>query len=292
MENVVIVAACSRIRVENRSLTEKPNLVIPGDEITSDKGFTRGHGVFVRDDKIYASLPGYLQQVNRLITVKPLKSRYSAHKGDVVVGRIIEVGQKRWKVDIKTSLDSILNLSAINLPTGEQRRKCDEDEKWMREYLKEGDVICAEVMDVTSLGLVNIQIRSKVYGKLGQGTLVSVPPSLIKKRKSHIHSLSVGANIVLGNNGYIWISPGSLEKSSGFEQDFEPVQKSEQEVVSRLRNCILALAERRMMLFDTSIIYAYEVSLSYQVKELLLPTVIQDLADNTKQRLTREWTEN
>lgn len=48
-----------------------------------------------------------------------------------------------------------------------------------------------------------------------------MPPSLIKKRKSHIHSLSVGANIVLGNNGYIWISPGSLEKSSGFEQDFE-----------------------------------------------------------------------
>jgi hypothetical protein len=37
-------------------------------------------------------------QVNKLICVRPLRSRYVPEIGDVVVGRITEVGQRRWKV--------------------------------------------------------------------------------------------------------------------------------------------------------------------------------------------------
>ena len=36
-----------------------------------------------------------------------------------MVGRILEVGQRRWKVDTKSKLDSVLMLSAVNLPGGE-----------------------------------------------------------------------------------------------------------------------------------------------------------------------------
>jgi exosome complex component RRP4 len=36
----------------------------------------------------------------------------------VVVGRILELGQKRWKVDIKARQDAVLMLSSINLPGG------------------------------------------------------------------------------------------------------------------------------------------------------------------------------
>lgn len=45
--------------------------------------------------------------------------RYNGEIGDVVVGRIIELGQKRWKVDTKSKLDSVLMLSSVNLPGGE-----------------------------------------------------------------------------------------------------------------------------------------------------------------------------
>jgi len=45
--------------------------------------------------------------------------RYNGEIGDVVVGRIIELGQKRWKVDTKSKLDSLLLLSSVNLPGGE-----------------------------------------------------------------------------------------------------------------------------------------------------------------------------
>ena len=42
--------------------------------------------------------------------------------GDVVVGRICEVGQKRWKVDAGSCLDCQLQLSSVHLPGGVLRR--------------------------------------------------------------------------------------------------------------------------------------------------------------------------
>jgi len=45
----------------------------------------------------------------------------------------------------------------------------------------------------------------------------------------------------------------------------QPVPVRDREVIARLRNCILALAEHNMMLYDTSIVYAYEASLQYKV---------------------------
>lgn len=46
---------------------------------------------------------------------------------------------------------------------------------------------------------------------------------------------------------------------------FQTVPLVDREVVARLRNCILALAASKMLLFDTSINYAFEQSQKYQV---------------------------
>ena len=77
-----------------------------------------GHGTYAEGDTLIASVAGVVERVNRLICVRPLKARYTGEIGDVVVGRITEVGQKRWKVDTKAKLESVLLLSSINLPGG------------------------------------------------------------------------------------------------------------------------------------------------------------------------------
>ena len=64
-------------------------------------------------------MAGVIEQIDRLISVKPLKARYNGEIGDVVIGRIIEIAQKRWKVDTNSRLDSILLISSVNLPGGE-----------------------------------------------------------------------------------------------------------------------------------------------------------------------------
>lgn len=287
--NVMIRLASDRANLSLLSGESNPRLFTPGEVITSQQGFMRGHGTYMEDEDIKSSVAGVMVQVNKLITVKPLKGRYVGEIGDVIVARVTDVQQKRWKVDTNSRLDSILLLSSVNLPGGELRRRGVEDEQQMRKYLQEGDLISAEVQNVHSDGVLSLHTRSLKYGKLGQGILVKVFPSLIKRRKTHFHNLPCGASIILGNNGFIWISPivnTESEEGGGFTQNLEEaISKQDRDVISRLRNCILALANCKMLLYDTSILYAYEESLKYEVHELLHQESMFDIAFLTRHKL-------
>uniref|UniRef100_A0A8C4QCP9 Exosome component 2 n=1 Tax=Eptatretus burgeri TaxID=7764 RepID=A0A8C4QCP9_EPTBU len=125
-----------------------------------------GHGTYTDDEHLVASVAGVVERVNRLICVRPLNTRYNGEIGDVVIGRITEVQQKRWKVDTESRLDSVLLLSSVNLPGGELRRRSAEDELAMRDYLKEGDLISAEVQSIFSDGALSLHTRSLRYGKV------------------------------------------------------------------------------------------------------------------------------
>ena len=72
------------------TLTSTVSLSI-GDVITSDTGFMRGHGTVMQEDSLHATVAGVVQRVNRLVSVHPLKARYTGEIGDVIIGRIIEV---------------------------------------------------------------------------------------------------------------------------------------------------------------------------------------------------------
>lgn len=289
--NVNIRIAADRVNISLLAQDDYriPKLFTPGEVITAQQGFMKGHGTYVENEDIKASVAGVMEQVNKLISVKPLKSRYVGEIGDVVVARIVEVQQKRWKVDTNSRLNSALLLSSVNLPGGELRRRSAEDEQMMRKYLQEGDLISAEVQNIFDDGTLSLYTRSLKYGKLSQGILVKVFPSLIKRRKTHFHNLPCGASIILGNNGFIWISPitnTDVEGDGGYAQNLsEVIPLSDRKVISRLRNCILALAHCKMVLYDTSILYAYEESMKYEVHELMNQEAIFDIGFLTQHRL-------
>ncbi|KAG1957700.1 exosome complex component RRP4 [Pimephales promelas] len=240
------------------------------------------------EDRLTASVAGQVERVNKLICVKPLKTRYNGEVGDVVVGRITEVQQKRWKVETNSRLDSVLLLSSVNLPGGELRRRSTQDELAMRDYLQEGDLISAEVQSIFSDGAVSLHTRSLKYGKLGQGVLVLVSPSLVKRQKTHFHNLPCGASVILGNNGYVWLYPTPEtqdEEAGGFYTSLEPVSVADREVISRLRNCLLALAAHKVLLYDTSMLYCYEAALPHKIKDILKPETMEEIVLETRQRL-------
>jgi len=272
---------------DDQNLYNDGRFFSPGDVITKDAGFMRGHGTYMKNGTLYASVAGVIQRVNKLISVTPLKTKYQGEIGDVIVGRITEVQQKRWKVDVNGRLDAVLQLSSVNLPGGELRRRSAEDELSMRKYLQEGDLISAEVQNVHNDGACMLHTRSLKYGKLSQGALIRVSPSLVKRRKTHFHRLPCGANVILGNNGYIWISPSTISEddAGGFAQNLSVVNKSERLVVARLRNCILALANSGVMLWDTSLTYAYDASARFQPQELLKEEVMLEVVGVTRQEL-------
>ena len=67
---------------------------------------------------------------------------------------------------------------------------------------------------------------------------------------------------------------------------FQVVTKETRETIARLRNCILALAQCKMMIYDTCIMYAYEESFKkYRVDELLLPEAMLDIGVLTQQHI-------
>jgi len=224
--------------------------------------------------------------------VKPPRMRFNGEVGDVVVGRVVEVQgqQKRWKVETNSRMLSILMISSINLPGGELRRKTEEDERMMRNYFVEGDLISAEVQTIHNDGSLSLHTRSLKYGKLGQGILVIVSPSLIQRRKTHFHNLPCGAHVILGNNGYIWISQPVVEgvETGGFVVNYDKVSKEERMVIVRLRNCICGLAKHKVILQDTSIMYCYEESLQFELAQLIRKEVIQELVKLTTIRMARD----
>ncbi|CAN0006465.1 unnamed protein product, partial [Hapterophycus canaliculatus] len=144
----------------------------PSQEITSVQGYLRGHGTYVEEGtdggppRLLACVAGVVERVNKLISVRPIKTRYIGEVGDLVVGRVSEVQSKRWSVEIGAHRSAVLMLSSVNLPGGQQRMKTYEDQLQMRSFFQEHDLISAEVQQVNSDGGIALHTRSLKYGKV------------------------------------------------------------------------------------------------------------------------------
>ncbi|CAH1713998.1 exosome complex component RRP4 [Aphis gossypii] len=286
--NISISLASKKTRHAVLKPSSNPPIIFtPGEKIRDQAGFMRGHGTYVSAGSLKATVAGVEQNINKLVTVSPLRCRYNGEIGDVVIGRITELVHKRWKVDINARLDAVLLLTSIQLPGGELRRRGMEDEQSMRSYLSEGDLISAEVHSVFADGSLSLHMRSLKYGKLGQGVLVKVQSNLIKRSKNHFHNLSAGVSVILGNNGYIWIEPTNDNKDPvGFEVDLQQVVEiGDRQTISRVRNVVLALSYYKMLIYDTSIQYALEESNKYTVSDLLTAEACYDIVNLTRHRL-------
>jgi exosome complex component RRP4 len=123
---------------------------------------------------IISTVAGTVQKTNKLLSVLPLRARYTPEIGDLVVGRIVEVQSRRWKVDIAAPLLAQLPLSAINLPGGILRRRTSADELQIRTFFGEGDLVIAEVQSVHQDGSASLHTRSLKYGKLRNGVFLAV----------------------------------------------------------------------------------------------------------------------
>ena len=139
-----------------------------------------------------------------------------------MIGRIVEVQTKRWKVDVAAPLLAHLPLSAINLPGGILRRRTATDELAIRSFFREGELLVAEVQTVYADGAAGLHTRSLKYGKLRNGAFLSVAGQggrsggVVRSRRQvwTVRPRGGGAaagkkvaevDVVLGVNGFVWI---------------------------------------------------------------------------------------
>ncbi|KAI9317579.1 exosome complex exonuclease-like protein RRP4 [Dichotomocladium elegans] len=275
---------------------EKPHLVNPGETVTTDAQFMRGHGTYADGENVVVSaVAGQVERVNKLLSIRPLKTRYTPEIGDIVVGRVTEVITKRWKVDVAGRQDAVLLLSSVNLPGGVQRRKNESDELHMRQFFAEGDVLVAEVQSFYADGAMGLHTRGFKFCKLRNGSFIVVPPVLVQRCKSQFHTLPCGVDVILGLNGYIWVNKKLQGLTDGHGDDVDAtvtysskndaISQEERENIARVSNCISALAKKYMHINDTIIIYTYEASLSYTVKELLREEVIDNITSEASAQM-------
>ncbi|GAA93466.1 uncharacterized protein L969DRAFT_86167 [Mixia osmundae IAM 14324] len=262
---------------------------VPGEFLASSHDWMRGHGTYVADESVVSTMAGTVDRVNKLVSVRALRGRYKPEVGDLIIGRIVEVQAKRWKVDASSRQFASLLLSSINLPGGVQRRKLESDELQMRTFFQEGDLLVAEVQALYANGEMSLHTRSLKFGKLRNGVLVRVQSQLIVRQKSHFHALPCGVNLIIGMNGWIWIyQPSPAESNTSrnngigadglettdtdasmlYSSTNDPLDNVIMIAIARTAAVIQALANNNVPLTDSSIAEAYEVSQELEIDEL------------------------
>jgi exosome complex component RRP4 len=287
------------------------HLVLPGQVIATSSsenendGFLRGHGTFVeRDenantDRLVASVAGRVERVNKLISVFPLASSvYHGQVGDLVVGRVTQVQATRWKVQLTTvGREAQLPLSGVHLPGGIQRVRTTQDQRDMRQFFQEGDLVSAEVHNVQNDGTLALHTRSLRYGKLENGCLIVVPPALMERRKHHFVQI-LGMTVLWGTNGYLWIQrslPEERDTTSGealaeiqeklkAQHAATPVLPEERKVIARVRNSMQCLSMVHAMVTPESVERVYEASVdkNIRVADMLRPDVALQLTSQSR----------
>jgi len=159
-------------------------IILPGEKIAD--GRVRVPGSFSEGEATFASVVGMLDEEGRFI---PLEKRYRPAVDDTVIGMVTDARHAGYDVE--------LNLpNAGFIPARDIRLK-----------LELGDFVVCKVREVSEVGDVDLgEVR-----RLPKGKIVEFPPAkvprLIGKKLSMITLLkeNVG-DILVGNNGYVWIS--------------------------------------------------------------------------------------
>ncbi|OAA55471.1 exosome component 2 [Cordyceps fumosorosea ARSEF 2679] len=262
-------------------------ILTPGSIITSNPQWMRGHGTYVPPGStaITSSLAGTLTRTNKLLSVRPLRARYTPEIGDLVVGRVVEVQARRWRVDVAAAQLAILQISAINLPGGVLRKRTETDELQIRTFFAEGDLVVAEVQQLHADGAASLHTRSLKYGKLRNGVFASVSgvgggAGVVRaKRQAWTMEAAAGAgaahkiDVLLGVNGYVWISrhveSEAPAEAAGVNRMEESVssrvyasQNDEVDVptmreIARVRSVVLALVEAGLRVDEDTVTRGY-----------------------------------
>lgn len=187
---------------------------------------------------------------------------------------MVEVTNNRWKLDVNGRQNASLQIGAVSLHGGVHRRRTVDDALQMRSYFVENDLLVADVQSIYQDGSVVLHVP-KSYHKLTDGVFTSVPPSLVRRLKTHFCSLPCGVDAILGNNGYIWLTQ-SLTEDEIELRDMEdstwtpkPIQKDIRLHIARVKNAIAILAHYYLPVHPDTIMHIFNNSLEYSVADLL-----------------------
>ncbi len=184
---------------------EKKELVAPGD-LLAEGNYVTGDNTYREDDKIYATRVGLVDYEDRKVFVVALKAFYLPSIGDVVVGKVTDVGMSGWTVDINAPYPAMLRASDV-LDRPFRSRKSD-----LLSLFDVGDLIIAKIVAYDRTRDPLLTVREPGLGKIMRGQLTEITPTKIPRaigRKGSMVSMikkETGCQVTIGQNGLILIN--------------------------------------------------------------------------------------
>jgi len=176
-------------------------IVVPG-EFLSDSG-KAGSGTYIEGKNIYSKYFGNVVWNNDIINVIPINGIYIPQEGDNIIGRVMEVNDTYWVIDIDAPYYTRLSIMEANI------RERVQDISTIMDI---NDIIYARVFHVSRDKSISLTMKNGRYGKLPSGMIVKINPlrtaRVIGKEGSMIKMIKDYTNceVLVGSNGVIWLN--------------------------------------------------------------------------------------
>jgi exosome complex component RRP4 len=185
------------IVAEPKQVVAPGELLAEGDHVLGDNSFKVG-------TRIYSACIGIFEVDGSRVTVVPLKGGYFPRVGDLVGGRIVDVGLSGWTVDIRAPYEAMLPASETPGPRGPRRRDLSES-------FDVGDMVLSQVLAFDRTRDPLLTVKGPGLGKISTGRVVEISaakiPRLIGRKGSMISMLKreTGCQITVGQNGVVMV---------------------------------------------------------------------------------------
>ncbi|MEM2974592.1 MAG: KH domain-containing protein [Candidatus Micrarchaeia archaeon] len=169
------------------------NIVVPGELLLGKP--VRMPGTYIENGKTYAELIGVWDSAKERFI--PLEAIYNPMLGDGVVGIIDEEKVIGYGADLGIAYKGLILARGLRM------------------RFSPGDIIFAEIMEISEVKDIILTRPRKLYG----GKLIAVSPAkiprIIGKKSSMIEMISrlTKCEIYVGKNGLIWLKGDNVQKA-------------------------------------------------------------------------------
>ncbi|MFC1697441.1 exosome complex RNA-binding protein Rrp4 [Nanoarchaeota archaeon] len=180
------------------------DIVVPGEELAVGMDYLPSQGTYRKDDKIVANKMGLVHVEGRAIKLIPLAGRYLPKRGDVIIGKVIDITMGGWRVETNSAYSAMVSMKDA---TSEFIAKGAN----LTKFYTFGDYIMAKITNVTTQMLVDLTLRGPGLRKLSPGRIIHVSPykvpRIIGKQGSMVSLIknATGCKILVGQNGVVWV---------------------------------------------------------------------------------------
>ncbi len=199
-------------------------IVTPGQILAVGMDFLPSRGTYRENENIRAGMLGLVSIEGKVLKIIPLSGRYLPKRGDTIIGKVIDITLNGWRCDIDSAYTAMLTLKDA---TSDFIQKGAD----LSHIYNLGDYIVAKIVQVTSQKLVDLSTKGPGLRKLKGGRIIKVNthkvPRVIGKQGSMVSMIKkyTGTNIIVGQNGLIWINSDDPAKEAIAEQAIKIIER-------------------------------------------------------------------